>query len=593
VLISHRLWTSRFAADPNVIGGAFTAYVSDRPEEVERFTIAGVLPQGFWHINSYTEVFAPLRADTYPYMVRLRPGVTAEQAASRITALVTAGARDVPAGWRASVVSTHAAYVEQVRPVLRTVVIAALLVLGVACANVAGLLLVRAVRRQREVAIRTALGAGRGAIARMLLAEGLVLGTLATLLAALAAAFVLDWAGPLVEQQLGRRPPGGAPALRFDVVTMTVAAILGMVTAVTCSLAPLATAARTDATASTAQAHGRSATETRRSRRTRSVLVTLEVATSLALLAGTGLMLRSVHAQLQTDLGFTGDTVLQGSVTLRPSRYPDADARVSVFDRIVGQVGSIAGVESVALTTSWPVQQPRQHVVTSQATGAPVSTRAAIHSVSAAYFATVRIPLSAGRDFAGRDRPGDEPVAVVSETLARRFYPAGAAVGERLAVPRLGISGESLLVSHVIVGVAADVRQGPLDEDLADVYVPLLQAPGRFAFVLVRTPGPPIAWEAPFRGAFRHVDPEIAVHGIRPLQATVDALTAGPRFLATLLAVLGGVCAALTLVGVYGIVAYAVRQREREVAVRLAIGADAAGIMRLFLGEGGRILAGD
>jgi putative ABC transport system permease protein len=243
-LISHRLWQTRFGGDPSAIGRTFTAYVSDRPEEAERFTIIGVLPQDLWHFNSYTDILAPLRAPTYPYMVRLRPGVTPERAAASITSLVTAGAENVPQNWRAEVVSAHAQYVASVRPLLRTVTTAAVLVLFVACGNAATLFLIRATRRQKEIALRSALGASRWALARMLLAEAFVVGMAASTLALFATALTLDSIAPVVQQQLGRTAPGGLSAAAVDVRVLIASFGAGIVTTAICALAPLATLLR-------------------------------------------------------------------------------------------------------------------------------------------------------------------------------------------------------------------------------------------------------------------------------------------------------------------------------------------------------------
>jgi predicted permease len=590
-LISHGLWTGRFAADPHIVGRTFSAYVSDRPEEAERFTIIGVLPPDFWHLNSYTDIFAPLRAPTYPYMVRLRPGVTPEDAASRITALVTTGVSGLPPRWRASLVSSHEAYVQAVRPMLRAVTVAAAVVMLVACANVAGLLLIRATRRRKEIAVRAALGAGRGAIARMLLAEGLIFGTAGTALALLATRLALGWLAPLVQLQLGRRAPGGPAAFTVDAATMAFAAGLGLATALLCTLVPLLTARRPGLQAAL-QSDGRTATEGRRSRRLRSALIAFEIAASLALLTGTSLMLRSVVGMLQVDLGFDARRVILASVTLRQSRYPDGTARLAVFDRIQSRLSGIAGAESVGLTTAWPVQQPRLQPIAATTPPDTAAARAAVHAVGGAYFPTLGIPLAAGRLFDRTDARGSEPVALVSESLARRLWPAGQAVGSRLTVPLEQEQGDPVPVSHRVVGIVRDVRQGPEDSDPADVYVPLAQTPGRFAFVLMRTSGHPSGWLAPLRAAFHDVDPEIPVARAALLQDRVDDLVAGRSFLASLFAAFAVFAALLALVGVYGVIAYAVQQRTREIAVRMALGADPARLTRLFVRQGAAILAG-
>jgi putative ABC transport system permease protein len=586
-LISHRLWSSRFGSDPAIVGRTFTAYVSDRPEEAEQFTIIGVMPERFWHINPYTDVLTPLRAPTYPYMARLRPGVTPTVAASRINALVRASTPSLPQNWATTVVSAHDVHVQSVRPVLRAVSLAAGLVLLVACANVAGLLLVRTTRRQREMAVRAALGAGRGAIARMLLAEGLILGITASVLALILTRVTLNALAPMIQQQLGRSVPGGAFAI--DARTMTLAAAVAIITALMCALVPLVSVLRARVSGGL-QTGSRTMTEGRGSQRIRAGLIAVQVALSLTLLSGSALMLRSVVSLLETDLGITADRILNASMTLRQNRYPDPPSRVAAFERIAARLGALAGVESVGLTTAWPLQQPSLQPIERRDAANSATSRAAVHSVSGAYFATLNIPTIAGRSFAAGDGAGSAPVAIVSDTLARQLWPGVDAIGQRVAVPAGQQRGEPTFVEREIVGVVRDVRQGPTDVDLADLYIPIAQTPTRFAFALVRTTGAPSNWLAPLRSAIREIDPELAIDRARPLQLAVDEVTARPRFLTLLLGTFASVAGLLALVGVYGVIAYAVRQREREIAVRLAIGADPARITRLFVRQGAVIL---
>lgn len=316
----------------------------------------------------------------------------------------------------------------------------------------------------------------------------------------------------------------------------------------------------------------------------------MEIAASVTLVAGSLLMLRSVITLLRTDLGFSAERVVSVGVTLRPSRYPDAPSRADVFERGLSRLSAVAGAESLALTTALPLQQGPSQPVSCADPSERASTRAAVQAVTEAYFSTLTVPVTAGRAFSSGDRTGSEPVAIVSATLAARLWPGGSPVGRRIIVPDDRDAGEPMPVARQIIGVVEDVRQLSTDVDLADVYVPMLQAPGRFAFVLARTAGAPMSTVPGIEAAFREIDPEIAVARGRLLQVGIDEATARPRFLVLVLGCFAAAAVLLALVGVYGVVAYAVRQREREIAVRLAIGADPARITRLFLWQGGWIL---
>jgi putative ABC transport system permease protein len=587
-LISHRLWRSHFGADPAIVGRSFDAYVSDRPDEAESFTIVGVLPESFWHVNPYTEVLAPLRAPSHPYMARLRPGATRAALAARIESLVRAGATRVPPGWSATVVAAHEAHVGTLRPVLRAATLAAVLVLLVACANVAGLMLLRASRRQREIALRIALGAGRAAVARLLLAEAAILGGSAVILGLLAARGALHALAPALQQQLGRPAPGGLAAFGVDGPGLAFAFAAGVAAVFLSTLVPLA-AALGPRLQPALQGAGRGLTDAPGGRRFRAGLIVFEIAASLALVAVSGVMLRSTLGLLRSDLGIATDGVLTASLTLRQSRYPDAEARASVLDRITAALGAAPGVRAVGLTTTWPLQEPQRSALEPDAGGrgaVPVS----VHAVTEGYFDAVGLGLADGRGFGRPDALGAPPVAVLGETLARRLWPDGPALGRRITLrpPRDG--GEA--VTRVVIGVAKDVRQSPADAELVDVYVPLRQAPARSAFVLVRSAGAPAAALPALRAALREVDPELGADRARPLQQILDEATARPRVLTSLLLGFALVAGALSLVGIHGLIAYAVGQREREIAVRLALGAPPARVVRLFVGQAARLLVG-
>ncbi|HBY59822.1 MAG TPA: hypothetical protein DEH78_08350, partial [Solibacterales bacterium] len=554
-MISHALWQRRWGGDPAILGKTFTAYVSDRPEEAELFTVVGVLPESFWHFNRYTNVFAPLRAPSYPYMARLRPGVSAAQAISAVNGFVRAAMPNLPSDWTSRVYSTHGEYASRIRPILLVAAGAGAIVLLIACANVAFLLIVRAAARQREVSIRLALGASRGRIAQMLCAEALVLGGLATSFALLLVSWTLDALAPVVQQQLGRPAPGGLAAIGFGPASM-VAAAASLLLTLAFGLLPVFTCWRREADHDS-RSGNRSTTPGAAAARLRRALIAFEVAGSITLLAGAGLMVRTTRNLLSADLGIDAGNVLTDMIGLRERAYPDDAAKAAFAARLQSRIEAIPGVRSAALAAGWSFQPPPQLSV--KDTGGVFE--AGVLRVSANYFATLAQPLVAGRMFTEADRAGAERVAVVSESLARRM--AGdprAALGRPLVLERPPSSPALANVDfgpRTIVGVVGDVRQGARDEQLLDFYVPLAQAPARFLAIYAKANGAPAGWAAPLAAALSSVDPEVPLGEPGPLQSLIDAEFARPRFLSSLLGGLALFAAALAVLGAYGMVAFA------------------------------------
>ena len=304
-------------------------------------------------------------------------------------------------------------------------------------------------------------------------------------------------------------------------------------------------------------------------------------------------MVRSVSELLRVDFGIDARQVLSTSLTLRQRTYPDTASRAAVYERLLARIAAVPGVEHAALASGWPLQEPGARQVQADA-NVRISTTATVTPVTAGYFDALGIAVAAGRGFAQSDRGDSEAVAVVSETLARRLAPGGRALDARITIMPAGNADPSAppLVARRIVGVVRDVRRAPGDPDLSDVYVPFMQSPGRSSWLYVRTAGEPVVWLPALREGVREIDPEISLTTPRLLQAAIDEQLSRPAFLAWLLGGFALVAAVLALVGVYGVIAYAVRQREREIAVRMAIGATPASITRLFLRQGGLVVLG-
>lgn len=589
-LISDRIWRIRFGADPAVLGRTFRAYVSDRPDDAETFTIVGVLPADLWHLHAYTEVLTPLKEPVYPYIVRLRTGFPAAAAGDRVAQLLRGTSVPVPAGTPASpdavLVSLHAGYIAAVRPVLIALGVVAALMVIIATANVIVLALLRARVRAREMSVRLALGATRWQAGRLLVLEGVVVGGLATAVGLAAAAAFLPSAAPSVERFLDRSIPGGIEALALDsTVVIAVIAAGAVVTALLAAL-PLLTMMRRVAWSWVPAARG--ATESRDAGRSRAVFIAVEVAASLTLVAGASLMTDTALRMLDVELGLDGSEVATTGLALRQRSFPDQESRAAVFVRLQRQLREGAGVSGIALGDWMPLATSRPRPVRS-VDASPAATTAAANrfSVTGEFFDLLDIPLRDGRTFVEQDGPGGDRVAIVSESLARRLWPGARAVGQRI---QMQVDDGEPDVSLQVVGVAGDVRASHADADLQDVYLPLGQRPGRFVSIYLRAPHG-ASLDRLVRLEIARVHPELAVTETRPLLESFGRERLRPQALASMLTVLALLASLLALVGMHGVVAFAVRQREREIAVRMAIGAAPRVLVMMFVRYGLRVLA--
>jgi putative ABC transport system permease protein len=579
-LVSHAFWQSRFGGDPAILGKRFEAYLSDRPDEAEVFTIIGVLPANFWHFNPYTNVFAPLRGPTYPYIARLRDGISSGDAEIRISNLIRDGNASLPRDYQVRLQSAHASYVRSVQPMLYAVGAAAGIVLMIASANVAFLVLMRSTRRQKEAGMRLALGAGRMRIAQMLVAESLVLSAVAVTLGLLMSSLVLRSLAPVLQQQLGRPAPGGSVAFSIDLTVLLVIGAVGLATAFVLALTPLA-ALRGDL-AGILRRGRQGGADTVSSRRMRSVLVMLEIAGTLALVAGGGLMIRTTRSMLSVDFGIQADHVMAAPLALRDRNYPDDASLLAFYDRFLTGLTESPGIESAAFA-GWPVHaEPQAQPIRLESNGSSVVVRAGVIPAGPGYFELFGVPLTRGRLFDTSDRYGAGPVAIVSETLAGHVSQTGSVIGGRLRIDEDDV--------RTIIGVVEDIRQGASDVNQADIYVPMFQSPRRFTTLYLKgAAGAPALTESA-RTVLKQMDPEASLGAMRLLETVIADQFIRPRFLASLLTGFAFSALAISLIGVYGVVAYSVRQREHEIAVRIALGAGPDMVAKMFIGEGVRII---
>ncbi|MGH9769792.1 MAG: FtsX-like permease family protein, partial [Blastocatellia bacterium] len=340
------------------------------------------------------------------------------------------------------------------------------------------------------------------------------------------------------------------------------------------------------------QREGRGGTDSPAMRRVRSSLIALEVAASLALLVGCGLMIRSVAHLARVDLGFQTEGIERARVALPPRTYPDTQAFMRFYDRLNQRLSAFSGVK-FALTNFIPFYEyPKQAVEVNGGDGNGPS--ASVMAISDGYFDLFGVKIRQGRGFTAGDREGAEPVAVISETLARRLWPNESAVGRRIR-PADQPDRNVRAVWRTIVGVARDVRQTHADIDLNDIYLPFFQTPSRYAPLYIRTDRhSSLSFDA-LRALSAEIDPEVLLtgraQGEPPLASEAERQLAGPRFLMASLTGFALFAALLAIIGIYGVTAYAVQQREREIAIRVAIGATPGAIIRMFLKAGGFTLA--
>jgi putative ABC transport system permease protein len=589
-LIGHELWRDRFGSDPRVLGRPLR--VTREDEQSETLRIVGVLPAGFWFgrdSSAKVDVMTPLRARVRSYMVRLREGVPVSFAERRITDVAKSVGSDFRPDWTGvHLQSVHDRYVENIRPVLVGISIAVGTVLVLVCANVAVLMLLRSMRRQKEVVVRVALGAKPKHILRLLVAEaGLICG--AALAAGLAlTAMMLRVLTPLVETQLGRPAPAAPSAIHIDSTVLLCLGGISLLIALSLAFLPLLIPWQRRL-ADALRSQGTTAADGPFMRRLRSSLIACEVAGSLVLLVGCGLMIRSAVNLTNTDLGFNPEQVLRVGVRLPARPYTNAPALFRFFTAFSERLPQSTN-SSVALMTAFPSYYPanthRFEAVDARTDEAPVG----MLKVGASYFHVYDVPLRQGREFTAADRLGTEPVAVISETLARRLWPDRSAIGRQIRVAEGDMPEVPFGPWRTIVGVVGDIRQGYDDSDLRDLYLPFLQSPSRFASIHVRTDQPLSFWEQSTRAAATALEPYVMV-GPASTIVSEDRQRAGTRFLTSMLTGFAFFAAFLAVLGIYGVTGYAVEQREREIAVRVAVGASRNAIVRLFLKEGARVLA--
>lgn len=586
-VLGYDLWKRRFGGATDVVGRSLSLYASDRPEEAESFTVVGVLPADFWFVNTYTELFTNLTERQMPYLLRLQEGVSPEQAEAHLTGVVRAQLSGVDPEWPGmSVTSTHAGYVRNVRPVLAALAAAVGLVVLIACGNVALLLSLRALSRSAEIAVRRALGASAWHVAVQLGAEGALLATTGALFGLALAWLILDALAPVIQAQLGLAAPGGSIKIQGAALAVT----LGLAALVTglFALAPAVTVMGRDLSVSLGEL-GRGASDTRARQLLRNCVIAGEVGLSLALLIGASLMLRTAVHLHRIDLGFEPRAVASAYVSLRQRSYADPGELVSFVHRYLERARAVPGVAAASLVAGvFPFQDRHDASVVAEGGEASEPSRSSFYVVSPDYFKTLAVPVVAGRAFREGDGRDALPVVILSDVLAESLWPGASPLGRRV---RLGVEGAEAPL-RTVVGLVPDVRESLTGDPVPDVYVPFDQAPSSYMYLLVKLATTGTGGVIPaLQRAVSEIDRTAALTRVVTMDEVVGRQRLRPRFLATLLVAFSLFASALAVTGLYYVVAYAVSQRRRDVAIRIALGASDHEVVGMFLRRGVRVTA--
>jgi putative ABC transport system permease protein len=588
-ILSYGLWQRRFGGRRNVLGERINL-------SGDMYSVVGVMPKDF-DFPSRNELWRPLTMEQKQWVQRgghylsgigrLKPGSTLQSAAVDLNTIARRLQQAYPNsnhGWDTLLIGLQERVVGKVRPMMLTLLAAVGFVLLIACVNLANLLLSRSSSRRKEIGIRGALGAGKARLMRQLLTESLVLSAFGTALG-----LALAWAGTRLLTNVSPSILPRATEISVDLRVVLVTAAIGVLTGLLFGLAPALQMARADLHSSLRDG-GRGNSMGFRRNVVRSALVMGEVALALVLLSGAGLLMRSFYRLQSVDTGFDPHGVLTFRVNLPPAKYSKDIQQLALFDRALDNLRALPGVTSAGAASLFPLAGS-DTIYSFDQVGKPPrppgqGANAMYYAVMPGYFETMHIPLKAGRLFSQADAPNARRTLIISETLAKKYYPNENPLGQRISF------GGPVDKAPEIVGIVGDVRDSELEsKGRAAVYQPEAQSVDNSMFFALRTSGDPEALISGVRAVFRGLDSELPIDAVGTVDSLVETALSQRRFGMLLMTVFASLALALAMIGIYGVLAYSVNQATQEIGIRVALGAKRGDVLRLVFSYGGSLIA--